>query len=131
MIRYSAATLPHTAALWLSLSSDRVLLGLLASSLVPAATLLGGSSASMFITVSAIIQRDAPSISRGRILAIQQASMGTSYGIGLLMIGAIGDLTSLRVAFSVGAVSLVMCFVALTIRSRHWRAALDGALRPA
>ena len=68
--------------------------------LVPAATLLGGSSASMFITVSAIIQRDAPSISRGRILAIQQASMGTSYGIVLLMIGAIGDLTSLRVAFS-------------------------------
>ena len=98
--------------------------------LVPAATLLGGSSASMFITVSAIIQRDAPSISRGRILAIQQASMGTSYGIGLLMIGALGDLTSLRVAFSVGAVSLVACFVALTIRSRHWRAALDGASRP-
>ena len=98
--------------------------------LVPAATLLGGSSASMFITVSAIIQRDAPSISRGRILAIQQASMGTSYGIGLLMIGAIGDLTSLRVAFTVGAMSLVVCFVALTIRSRHWRAALDGAFRP-
>lgn len=98
--------------------------------LVPAATLLGGSSASMFITVSAIIQRDAPSNSRGRILAIQQASMGTSYGIGLLMIGALGDLTSLRVAFTVGAVSLVACFVALTIRSRHWRAALDGASRP-
>jgi MFS family permease len=99
--------------------------------LVPAAALLGGSSASMFITVSAIIQRDAPSISRGRILAIQQAAMGTSYGLGLLAIGAIGDLSSLRVAFSVGAVLLIVFFGALTIRSRHWRAALNGALRPA
>lgn len=29
MVRYSAATLPHTAALWLSLSSDRILLGMM------------------------------------------------------------------------------------------------------
>ena len=94
--------------------------------LVPAAALLGGSSASMFITVSAIIQRDAPALSRGRILAIQQAAMGTSYGIGLLTIGVIGDLTSLRVAFCVGALMLVMWFGALVLRSRHWRAALDG-----
>ena len=50
--------------------------------------------------------------------------------LAFVMIGAIGDLTSLRVAFSVGAAGLVTCFVALTIRSRHWRAALDGAPKP-
>ena len=80
----------------------------------------------MFISSSAIIQRDAPSASRGRVMSIMQAAMGISYGIGLLFIGSIGDATSLRVAFAVGATLLVVSFGLLTLRSRHWRAAIDG-----
>ena len=89
--------------------------------------LLGAASASMFITSSAIIQRDAPPASRGRVMYIMQAAMGVSYGIGLLFIGSIGDATNLRLAFAVGSVLLVVGFAALTARSRHWRAAIDGA----
>ena len=89
--------------------------------------LLGAASASMFITSSAIIQRDAPPASRGRVMSIMQAAMGVSYGIGLLFIGSIGDATNLRLAFAVGSVLLVVGFAALTARSRHWRAAIDGA----
>jgi MFS family permease len=94
--------------------------------LVPAAMLLGAASSSMFISTSSVIQRDAPSASRGRIMAIMQAAMGISYGIGLLFIGSIGDLTSLHVAFATGSVLLLVAFWALTRRSRNWRQAFDG-----
>jgi MFS family permease len=94
--------------------------------LIPAAMLLGAASSSMFISTSAVIQRDAPSASRGRIMAIMQASMGISYGIGLLFIGTIGDLSSLHVAFSAGALLLLVGFWALTRRSVNWRGAFDG-----
>ncbi len=98
--------------------------------LVPAAMLLGAASSSMFISTSSVIQRDAPSASRGRIMAIMQAAMGISYGIGLLFIGIIGDLSSLHVAFSTGAVLLLAGFWALTRRSRNWRRAFDGSPAP-
>ena len=94
--------------------------------LIVGSAVLGACSASIFITSSAIIQRDAPSASRGRVMSIMQAAMGISYGIGLLFIGSIGDATNLRVAFAVGATLLVVFFGLLTLRSRHWRAAIDG-----
>ncbi len=94
--------------------------------LIAGSAIVGACSSSMFITSSAIIQRDAPAASRGRVMSIMQASMGISYGIGLLFIGSIGDATSLRVAFAVGATLLVVFFGLLTLRSRHWRAAIDG-----
>ena len=94
--------------------------------LVVAGALLGGASASMFISTSAIIQRDAPPASRGRVMSIMQASMGVSYGIGLLFIGSIGDATNLHLAFGVGSALLLVGFGALTLRSRNWRAAVDG-----
>jgi MFS family permease len=95
--------------------------------LIAGSAIVGACSASMFISSSAIIQRDAPSASRGRVMSIMQAAMGISYGIGLLFIGSIGDATSLRVAFAVGATLLVVSFSLLTFRSRHWREAVDGA----
>ena len=94
--------------------------------LIVGSAVLGACSASIFITSSAIVQRDAPSASRGRVMSIMQAAMGISYGIGLLFIGSIGDATNLRVAFAVGATLLVVSFGLLTLRSRHWRAAIDG-----
>ena len=96
--------------------------------LVGAAAVLGGASSSMFISSSAIVQRDAPPESRGRVMSIMQASMGVSYGLGLLFVGAIGDLTNLHVAFVVGAVLILVGFAALTHRSRNWRGAYDGTV---
>lgn len=89
--------------------------------------MLGAASASMFISTSAVIQRDAPPASRGRVMSIMQAAMGVSYGIGLLFIGAIADATNLHLAFGVGSVLLLVGFGVLTVRSRGWRAAIDGA----
>lgn len=90
------------------------------------AAVLGAGSAAMFITVSAIIQRDAPPARRGRVMAMMQASMGVSYGVGILTIGTIGDLVNLHVAFAIGAAGLPIGFAVLAHRSRQWRQALDG-----
>jgi MFS family permease len=98
---------------------------------VVAAALLGGSGAGFFIASSAIIQRDAPPASRGRVMSIMQAATGVSYAVGLLFIGSIGDATNLHLAFGLGAVLLLVGFGLLTLRSRHWRTAVDGARRPA
>ncbi len=93
---------------------------------VCASALLGGSAAGLYITSSTIIQRDSPAASRGRVMSIMQSAQGVSYGIGLLVIGSIGDATNLHLAFGVGAVLLLAGFGVLTLRSRHWRAAVDG-----
>lgn len=98
---------------------------------VAASALLGGSGAGFFIASSAIIQRDAPAASRGRVMSIMQAAMGISYGVGLLVIGSIGDATNLHLAFGIGAILLLVGFGLLTLRSRHWRTAVDGGRRSA
>lgn len=90
------------------------------------AAVLGASSSSLFITTSAIVQRDAPDASRGRVMSIMQAAMGVSYGLGLLVIGSIGDATNLHVAFAAGAALMLVGFGLLTARSPNWRQAVDG-----
>ncbi|MBI4932976.1 MAG: MFS transporter [Actinobacteria bacterium] len=90
------------------------------------AAVLGAGWSGMFIALSAVMQRDAPPASRGRVMSIMQATLGVSYGSGLLLIGLIGDLSSLRIAFAAGAVMGLIAFLLLTLRARHWRAALDG-----
>ena len=93
---------------------------------VCASALLGGAAAALYISSSTIVQRDSPTESRGRVMSIMQSAQGVSYGVGLLFIGSIGDATNLHLAFSVGAVMLLAGFGLLTLRSRHWRAAVDG-----
>ncbi len=93
---------------------------------VCASGLLGGAAAGLYISSSTIIQRDSPEGSRGRVMSIMQSAQGVSYGIGLLFIGSIGDATNLHLAFGVGAVLLLAGFGLLTLRSRHWRSAVDG-----
>ena len=94
--------------------------------LVAASALLGAASSSMFISSSAVIQRDAPDASRGRVMSIMQASMGVSYGVGLLFIGTVADAVNLPVAFLIGSVLLLVGFGLLPRRSPHWRQAFDG-----
>lgn len=124
--RYSRSTVMQWVVLVLPAMLLAYALAPSASWLVPAAFVLGGCASSMFISSSAIVQRDAPPASRGRIVSIMQAAMGVCYGIGLLVIGTIGDLTNLHVAFAVGAALMLLGFTALTLRSRHWRRAIDG-----
>jgi MFS family permease len=93
---------------------------------VAIAAVLGAGWSGMFIALSAVMQRDAPPASRGRVMSIMQATLGVSYGSGLMLIGVIGDLTTLRVAFATGAVLGLSAFGLLTLRARHWRAAIDG-----
>jgi len=50
----------------------------------------------------------------------------TTYGLGLLLVGSVGDATDLRVSFVGGAaVSLALCVV-LAARLPGWRRAIDG-----
>ena len=82
----------------------------------------------MFFDFVGILQRDAPPHSRGRVLSIFQAFSGVTYGLGLLLLGAVGDLTDLRVSFVLGAVlNLLYCLV-LAWRLPRWRSAMDGPL---
>ena len=93
--------------------------------LVLCAAVLGGCVAAMFIMAVSTIQRDAPPSGRGRVLAVMQAAMGISYGLGLLFVGSLGDLLNLHIAFSVAAALTLTSFALLTLRSRNWRAAVD------
>ena len=95
--------------------------------LVVCAAILGGCVAAMFITSVSIIQRDAPPSGRGRVMSVMQAAMGISYGLGLLFVGAMGDLINLHVAFIVAAALTAGSFALLTTRSRNWRTAIDGS----
>jgi len=96
------------------------------ASLIAVVFVLGGAWSSLFITLSAVIQRDAPPASRGRVMSLMQATFGITYGIGLLFIGALGDLINLHVAFATGAVIGLVGFWLLTMRARNWRSAIDG-----
>lgn len=65
MIRYSAATLPHTAALWISLSSDRILLGMIWGKAALGSYVLAYTVAqSVMIVTSGIISALPPRIAR-------------------------------------------------------------------
>ena len=98
---------------------------------VAASALLGGAGAGFFIASSAIIQRDAPA-GQPRSCDVDHAGgNGNLVRRRLLFIGSIGDATNLHLAFGVGAILMLVGFGLLTLRSRHWRTAVDGSRRPA
>lgn len=94
--------------------------------MIVAVAFLGATMSGFFISTSTVIQRDAPREHRGRIIATMQASMGVSYGLGLLFIGAIGDLVNLRVAFLVGTACMAGLFWWIAHSTVGWRDAIDG-----
>jgi len=129
--RYARSLLVGWIAIGVSVSLAAYALAPSDAWVIGIATVLGGGWASMFITLSAVIQRDAPPASRGRVMSLMQATLGITYGSGLLFIGAMGDLWNLHVAFIVGAVVGLVGFWLLTLRARNWRRAIDGSeLRP-
>lgn len=129
--RYGRSTLVGWVAIGVSIALAAYALAPNQAWVIAIAMVLGGGWSSMFIALSAVIQRDAPPASRGRVMSLMQATLGISYGTGLLFIGIIGDLSTLRVAFGVGAAVGLVGFGLLTMRARNWRAALDGDERVA
>ncbi|HEX9260787.1 MAG TPA: MFS transporter [Acidimicrobiales bacterium] len=99
-----------------------------AGTVAAAAALLGVGASTLFITSSSVVQRDAPPDKRGRVMSLMQASLGLSYGVGLLATGIIGDSASLQVAFAIGAVAMVAGFALFAWASPRWADAYDGTL---
>jgi MFS family permease len=88
---------------------------------------LGICASSVFVITQTVAQRDAPAEQRGRVMSINQASMGAGYGCGILIVGSLGDAISLRAAFGFATLIWVVGFGFLAYRSKTWRQALDGA----
>jgi MFS family permease len=62
----------------------------------PFAALLGGGALIYFVLLGALLQRDAPEFARARIMSIQQAVIGVTYGVAVVGAGALGDRIGLR-----------------------------------
>lgn len=92
--------------------------------------ILGGCATAFFLSTTAFIQRDAPASRRGRVLSLQQGAGGTTYGLGLMLVGAIADLTSIRVAFVGGAIVMCLGFGIVNWRTGHWRESANGEMPP-
>ena len=89
---------------------------------------LGGCATAYFLSTTALIQRDAPASRRGRVLSLQQGAGGTTYGLGLMLVGGLADLTSIRVAFVVGALLMCVGFALINLRTGHWRESANGEM---
>ena len=86
---------------------------------------VGASVASLFTTMTFIIQRDAPAAHRGRVMATMQGTIGFSFGVGIVILGAIGDLANLRVAFAGAAILFATLALLLNQRLPQWRTLVD------
>jgi MFS family permease len=62
----------------------------------PFAACLGGGALIYFVLLGALMQRDAPEFVRARIISIQQAVIGVTYGVSVVSAGALGDRVGLR-----------------------------------
>ena len=89
---------------------------------------LGASVSAIFVTGMAIVQRDAPNSERGRVMSITNMSMGTCYGVGILLLAIIGDVGNLRLAFGLGSIATAVAALVATRLLPNWRAAVDGPL---
>jgi MFS family permease len=70
----------------------------------PFVFVLGMSSVGLFVSIGAIMQRDAPEHARARIISIQTATLGVCYGIGVLSAGRLSDRFGLSVVHAVNGI---------------------------
>lgn len=92
---------------------------------VPMIALVGGATSMLASLFGGVVQRDAPTAHRGRVLSWYFGSMGLSYGIGLAAVGRLAD--SVGIVRALSSVSFVM-FAIVLIGSRlvpGWRYKLD------
>lgn len=86
---------------------------------------LGATVATVFSMTNGLTQRDAPPAHRGRVLSLVSAAGGTTYGIGLLLLGWMVDRYSMAGVFVVGAAIQSTGAVAFGASPRL-RAIVDG-----
>ena len=90
---------------------------------------LGSCVAMTQSTLGGVVQRDAPSEQRGRILSWYQGLNGLSYGVGLALMGAAADHFGRRTTFLASGLALAVLVIA-TQRVGAWSAAIDGEPAP-
>ena len=88
---------------------------------------MGACIAVMQSVFGGVVQRDATSEHRGRIISWYQGFNGMAYGIGLLTLGYTSDRFGLRTTFAVSGVLTAALLVAGR-RSPVWADAIDGRL---
>lgn len=87
-----------------------------------AVALVGTGFIGGHITIQSVVPRDSPPGERGRIASIQSASMGFTYGLGVIWMGALGDATSLHLAVTAGGcVGAVLLAWSLLRHRDRWR----------
>jgi MFS family permease len=94
---------------------------------VLAISLLGSCFICGFLAVNSVVLRDAPPEARGRISSLFSACIGTSYGTGVVWMGAIADHSGIDVAFVIGGcVALVLLGLSVVLVNKQWRSLGQG-----
>ncbi len=86
--------------------------------------MLGATSALTFSQLGGVVQRDAPSAHRGRVLSWYFGSMGVTYGFGLFSVGAISDRVGISRSLSALAGAALVCVLVVGFFV-NWRNHLD------
>lgn len=86
---------------------------------------LGASVSVIFAVVGGMLQRDAPATKRGRVLSLNSAVSGSTYGLGLLVLGWLVDQWSMPAVFVIGAGIQAAAAVAFR-SSKTLRSVVDG-----
>jgi MFS family permease len=81
-------------------------------------------------SMGGVVQRDAPTAHRGRVLSWFQGCVGLSYGIGLWSMGQIADRVGLVDTFIGCAVVTVVLLAMVARPGGRWAQAVDGAEAP-
>jgi MFS family permease len=86
----------------------------------PFAACLGGGALVYFVLLGALMQRDAPEFARARIISIQQAVIGVTYGASVVSAGALGDRVGLRPVLLGSAILFGIMIVIAVGPLRSW-----------
>ena len=96
------------SVVWSAVVSSLALLGYSQSTnrwvAFPFVFMLAMASVGLFVSIGAIMQRDAPEHARARVVSIQSATLGVCYGIGVLTAGRLSDRFGLAVVHASCAV---------------------------
>ena len=99
--------------------SNRMLVAL------PLIAMVGGATAMLMGLFGGVVQRDAPTAHRGRVLSWMSGSNGLSYGIGLFFIGRLSDSVGISRSLFAGNVLLLACIAIGVFTLPNWRAWFD------
>ena len=81
---------------------------------LPFVFILGMASVGLFVSLSAVLQRDAPENARARLVSIQSASLGVCYGTSVLIAGRLADRYGLPIVHA-GAALMFGTGIALSL----------------